>query len=104
MQDITAANAVFMITILPLFPVPQQLQSFATDDAFTAEAVDVAETSLGVDGKMSAGWVPQITPMNIHIMPSNPTSDLFDNWALYQDASQLLFPATATILLPGSNK
>ena len=55
MPDITSSSAVFMLSVPLVFPVPQQLQGFSTDDAFDTDSVEPGETKMGVDGIFSAG-------------------------------------------------
>lgn len=98
---ITSANAVYMLTILPLYPVPQQLQGYAADDAFTTEDMDTAETVMGVDGRMSAGWIPAIVVQGIMLMPDSPSAPIFETWYTSQLTVQEIFYATATIAFPG---
>ena len=50
MAYLTSANSEFMITINDLYPVPQKLQGYSADDAFTTDAVAATETQVGVDG------------------------------------------------------
>ena len=44
---LTVANSVYMLMIVDLFPVPQQLQGYSVDDVFSTEAV---ETRRDADG------------------------------------------------------
>ena len=57
-STITSANSVFTLVVAGLFPAPVQLKGYASDKAFTTEAVDLAEVQMGVDGRMTAGFVP----------------------------------------------
>jgi hypothetical protein len=61
MATITIANSVFTLTATAVFPVPQALQGYAADDAFTTEAIAMADVVIGVDGKLSAGYTPNGT-------------------------------------------
>lgn len=55
MATLTSANAVLLIGINSLYTTPQQIQGFATDDAFVTEVVTPVEMKMGVDGVLSAG-------------------------------------------------
>ena len=98
---ITSANAVYMLTVAGLFPSPVQLQGFATDSAIDTEAVEVAETRLGVDGFMSAGWIPRMTKQTIALQADSPSGFLFETWALTQDAQEEVFIANGVMIVPG---
>ena len=77
-RAITAANAVIMLSADGLFPVPQQIQGFARDRIFTSDAVERAETMMGVDGRLSAGFVYNEVPMAITLMGDSPSNDFFE--------------------------
>lgn len=104
MASITATNAVVMLAILPIFPAPQRLVGFSADAAFDTEAADIAEIVLGVDGRMSAGYVPYLTKQTFSIMPDSPTSLMFETWAGLEKIAQDKFFASATIALPATGR
>lgn len=99
-RTITSANSVFTITLPTLFPAPQNLAGYATDDAFDTNEIDDAEVVMGVDGKMSAGFTPFITPMVVHLQADSPSISLFEAWLAAQKASQEMIYAGAIISLP----
>lgn len=103
-KTITAANSVFTLLVVPIFPVPFQLQGYAADAAFETETVDAAETIMGVDGIMSAGFTPFISPMRITLQADSPSLDVFEQWLGAQKAIKELFFAQATIALPAVGK
>lgn len=78
--SITSANATYLLAILPLFPVPQQLQGFAADNIFGTDPLDVAETSMGVDGRLSAGFVFVPVTQNISLQADSLSNNVFDVW------------------------
>ena len=100
-RTLTAANSILMLSITGLFPVPQRIQGYATDDAFSTEAVTPAEVMKGVDGKMSYGYVPYMTPMTISLQADSQSNDMFDAWLSAQKAAGEVFPANGLITLPG---
>jgi hypothetical protein len=81
-MDITSANAV--LTIAPraagligaggAFTV----EGFASDSAFMADDVDIAEARMGVDGKMSVGYTPYIVKQTITLQADSPSIALFE--------------------------
>ncbi len=100
MPSITSANAVLMFGIAGLFPVAQQIQGFGADDAFVAEAADVAETRIGVDGFGVAGYVPRSVPMMIKLLPTSRSITVFENWIAAQDQLGDILEANAVITQP----
>lgn len=101
-KTITSANAVFLLGVTNLYSTPVQLQGFATDAMFMTESADQAETYLGVDGIMSAGWIPQMYEQTITFQANSASIAIFDNWRLQQNAMQELFNAFATISITGT--
>jgi hypothetical protein len=101
---ITAANSVYMLAIASLYPVPQQLQGYAADAAFATEDVEPTEVVMGIDGHMSAGFVPYVTPQTITIMPDSPSLTMFEQWLSAMKASREIFIANGTIALPAIGK
>jgi len=104
MLTITAANSVYMLSVLDLFPVPQRLEGYAADAAFETESAETAEVVMGVDGNMSAGYVPYVTKQTISIMPDSPSSALFEAWAQAQKTAREVYVANAMITLPSINR
>lgn len=103
MATITSANAVLTLAVNNFFPVPQTIQGFAVDDAFESEAVEQAETLMGVDGKLSAGKVFVPYKMTIHLQADSPSVNLFNAWRNAQDAAVDVFSASGSITLPSTN-
>lgn len=97
---ITSANSVIMLAVAGLFDVPQQLQGFSADAAFSTEAFTSVETVMGVDGNMSAGWVPVEKKMSVMVMPDSISNIFFDAWYAAQEAARELFFANGTMVLP----
>ncbi len=96
-KTITAANAKFSLIVPALALGPFTLQGYSADAAFAVDPVDVAETFMGVDGIMTAGYVPFITPMTITLMADSESKAFFDAWLGGQKALKELAYADATI-------
>ena len=80
MASITSANAIIMLTIPDLFPAPQQLQGFAADDVYGVNDLKSAEVLMGVDGKLSGGFVFVPIEWSISFQADSPSLDIFDQW------------------------
>ncbi len=100
MATITSANSSFALSITGLFTVPQFLQGYAADDAFTADSVDMAEVVMGVDGKLSAGYVFNPTSMTITLMPTSPSLQMFEAWVAAQKGNREVYRGDAIIRMP----
>jgi len=78
MGTITGASAVFAITVDSLFTAPVQLQGFAADDVFSFDPLDNAETKMGVDGIMSAGFKFVEVKQKIYLQADSVSNAIFD--------------------------
>lgn len=99
-MSITSANSVFTLSVATLFSVPQQLQGYAADDAFTTAALKAAETMMGVDGFLSGGFVFVAIEQGITLQADSPSNALFDQWYAAQTQVKDIYNAAATIQLP----
>lgn len=104
MASITAANATFLLAVSSVFPIPQQLQGFAADDIFSTDPLESAETLMGVDGRLSAGFVFVQVKQAISIQADSDSSDIFDEWYAAQQVAKGIFRATGIIVLPSLEK
>lgn len=99
-KTITSANSKFTVTV-PLFGLgPFTLEGYSADAAFAADTVDVAETRVGVDGKMSAAYVPFIVPITVTLEPNSESMTFFENWLGAQQAIREVGYAGAVIDIP----
>lgn len=103
-KTITAANAVFMLSITGLFDAPVQLQGFSADDVFDTEAIERAEILMGVDGRMSAGFVYTPTKQGITLQADSDSNDIFETWNANNAPPNDLFFANGSVVLPAIGK
>ena len=73
LTDITSANAKLILTCEELYPSGVELQMFSTNQSWNADALQVAETRMGVDGHMAAGYVPNIKTVTVQLEASSPS-------------------------------
>lgn len=103
-NTITSANSTLLIGVIGLYPVPQQLQGFGSDDAYSMSNVTNAEVMLGVDGVMSSGWIPQIKEMDITLQGDSDSNTFFEAWYAAEEAASEIFKAFAIISQPSVGK
>lgn len=104
MSTLTAANSVFALAIASLYPAPQILQGYATDDAFAADDIQPAEVMMGVDGKLSGGWVPNPTVITLMFQADSQSLKVFDDWHEAQKAAKELYISSGNIVLQGTGQ
>ena len=103
-QLITAADAILALTVTSLFTTPQQIQGFATDDAFNFPDVDLVETMMGVDGVLSAGWVPVAFTQEIMLQADSDSNVLFEQWFLAQRQVKTPLIASGYAVVPSTSR
>lgn len=101
---ITSANSVFTLVIPGLFPAPVQLRGYATDKAFTTEALDLAEVQMGVDGRMTAGFTPNPTKQTITLQADSPSRDIFSVLIQAMKTAREVYYMSGSIALPSTGE
>lgn len=96
---ITSASAILQISVATLFTSPQQIQQFSADNIFETDEIEVGETSMGIDGVLSAGWVWNEVPWNISLQANSPSNALFDQWYQAEKTAQDKYAATGLVIL-----
>ncbi|NWC11937.1 hypothetical protein HX776_24425 [Pseudomonas agarici] len=104
MSTITSANSVFALAVTNLFPFPQSIQGYASDSMFAMDALDIAETVMGVDGKLSAGFIFNSSKQTVSIMPDSPSLAVFSTWHSTMQTARDVYRANGTIILPSIGK
>ena len=103
-KTLTAANSVIMLTVAGLFDVPQRLSGFAADDVVDTDQVDSAETMMGVDGRLSAGWIPAPIKQTFSLQADSDSLTFFEGWYVAQQGIRELYIASGTIYLPATQR
>jgi hypothetical protein len=101
---ITSANSVFMIVVDSIYPNPIQLQGYATDKAFVTDSLEIAETLMGVDGRMSAGYVPNPTKQTITLQADSPSKEIFNYLVQTMKTAREVFFISGTLILPATGE
>lgn len=103
-NNVTSANAVAVMTVADLFPAGFQLEQFSSDASFSQGDDTIAETRMGVDGHMVAGFTPSIKTITITVEPSSPSLDYLET--VYKAMQQNLktYEITLIITMPSIGK
>lgn len=104
MKTLTTANSAFSLQIAGLYPIPQNIQGYATDDSFAADDVEPTEVMMGVDGKLSGGFVPYPTKLTVMLQADSDSMAIFDNWLATQGSAKEAYVANAIISLQGTQE
>mgnify|MGYP001393102718 FL=1 len=124
-KSITSANSVLVITaasrgvadsisgstgisslgtLSGLIGVPQQIEGWSADNAFSIDAQQTAMVVQGVDGKTHFGWVPHLVPFNVSLMPDSDSQDYLENLVTAQDLMRETLMITGTLIIPAISK
>jgi hypothetical protein len=103
-DSITSANSVFTLVVAGLYPAPQQLIGYSADKAFADDAIAIAEENMGVDGRMTAGYVFSPTPMTITLQPDSPSRTIFQTIIQASKTLKDVYYLTGTITLPSTQE
>ncbi len=101
---ITSADSVFTITVAGLFPAPVQLQGYSAEKAWSTDQQELAETLVGVDGLMSAGYVPAKVTQSISLQADSASIAIFEAIATATQQQKDVFFISCSIDLPSVGK
>lgn len=93
-----------MLSVVGVFPNPQQLQQFSADDVFTNDPIQAAEVAMGVDGFLAAGFVYNPVAWSVSLMADSPSNFMFDQWYQANRRAVDVFRCNGTVWLPALNK
>lgn len=104
-RTLNSTDVSITLTIPGLIPAPRNVQGFAVDDVFMTEAIEINQTMMGVDGRMSFGQVPAIVPFQLTLMADSPSIELFELWGSAIISSRTSLPASAMVInAPGAER
>ena len=97
--DISAANAIFTITVPGLYNAPVTLQNFAAGRAWDTQDQQYVETEMSVDGYLSAGFVPAPVDQTIHLAASSDSIVVFEAIMAAQQTARAIYRLGGEITL-----
>ncbi len=102
MATLTTANSALSFAVRGLFPVPQAIEGYATDDSFSVADVKPAEAQMGVDGNLSFGFTPYPHVMTIVLQADSASMALFDTVLEAQKANNEVFVFDGVLIIQGT--
>ncbi len=103
-RDITASNATAILTVESLFPNGFKLQQFSTDTFASTSDDTYAETRMGIDLQMVAGYVDQIKTVTITLEPSSPSVVNMNHIIAASRANKRIYLCQLLISLPSISR
>lgn len=99
--DITSANA---IAVLKCDLFSETLQQFSADTSFEGEDDQTAETRMGVDGRMVAGYTPNVKAVTIHLEASSPSYERMALLKQSMESNRKIYECSLVITMPSIGK
>jgi hypothetical protein len=103
-RTLTSANCILMLGVTGLYDTPRRLQGFSADDVTDFDALNTGETSMGVDGRLSAGFVINSVNQNITIQADSESIDIFENWQQAERQRREKYVAFGSIFVPATGR
>ncbi len=103
-RNITAANATVIIVVDDLFPAGFKLEQFSTDLMVSASDDTYAETRMGVDLQMVAGYIDTIKTVGITLEASSPSVTYMDMLIKASRSNKKVYWLTMIVNIPALNK
>src|SRR5678816_2279150 len=101
---LTVANSSMVLRIADLFDTGIALQGYAADEVFSAEPATHIETMMGIDGRLSGGWVPSERTVNISLNGDSDSNFIFEEWAGAQRQRRDAMIATLIVTIFSINR
>ena len=101
---ITSANSVVTITVPGLFAAPVQLQGYSAERAWNSNQQELAETQMGVDGRQTAGYVPNPVEQTFSLQADSPSKTIFNQIARAMQSSRGIYYISMDISLPSTGE
>lgn len=101
---LTVANSSIAITVEALFPSSTLLAGYAADNVFEAGEVENGEYSMGIDGKLSKGFVFNEIPFTLTLQADSESLSIFEQVWQYEASNRTKLDVGLTVTLPANNK
>lgn len=97
---LTSADATIILSVNELYPNGVKLEGFSTDAMMATEDVTIAEARMGVDGRLSAGYIPSPKNITITLEATSPSLEVMQTIFNYNETTLSQPECTMTITIP----
>lgn len=101
---LTVANSVLSIQVEGLYPQGIILSGYAADNVFEAGEVENGEYSMGIDGKLSKGFVFNQIPFTLTLQADSPSLSVFEQIYQTEQSGRTKLDVNLTVTLPSTGK
>lgn len=102
--DITSANSTLVLTVENLYPAGVKIEGFSTDNSFAMDDDTIAETHMGVDGKLTAGFTPSEKSVTITLDAGSPSYEVLCNIYNMSKTNMTVLDTSMQITVPALGK
>lgn len=99
-MDVTSSNSVMTIQAEEVIPNPVQLQNFSADQMATIDDWVLTESRTGVDGGVSAGYIPSSFNFSFSLEANSPSQIYLTNLMAAVRSNERPYKVTITIDSP----
>lgn len=101
---LTTANSSIAMTVEALYPSGVLLQGYAADNIFEVGEFENAEASMGIDGKLSKGFVFNPIPLTLTLQADSPSLVVFEQIGKREVTTRNKLDIGLTITLPANGR
>lgn len=102
--NITSANSTIILVAETVFPVGVQLMNFSTDQMFSADEVEIAQTRMGVDGGLAAGYTPNEKNVTITLEAGSPSTPYLELLWQTMEVNRTVYKVSLNCTVPSIGK
>jgi hypothetical protein len=99
-KNVTSANAIATMVVGDVWPSGFILQNWATDAFMEVADETLAETRIGIDGGMAAGYVPSIKIVTLSVESFSTSAQKIDFVAARARQEMAVFDVTLVVTIP----
>ncbi len=103
-RSITSTNAILAITASTIFPAPQIIEGWSSDSSFMHDEAELSEISMGVDGRMTAGYTPTPRNQTLKLQADSESRTVFELIKQTTELTHDIVWLGATLTLPSTGE
>lgn len=103
-RTLTSANSIFMLSIEGLYDTPIRLQGYSAESMFSFEGTAPNQTSMGIDGRLSGGFVHVPKVMSFTLQADSLSNDIIERWNAAMEQRREIMLANGIVSLPATNR
>lgn len=101
---LTVADSSIVMTVEGLHPGGVPLQGYSADNVFEFGAVEALETQMGIDGRLSAGFVFNPIQFTVTLSADSPSLPVFESIWTRQRGQRTALDIGVTVATPANGK